>query len=105
MIIVKNNLIPLVSSAVLFSLITACGGGLESNKTSAITKDQQPPQPYQITQQQPHKPLDKQLRKAYKLSSNTDSALTVTSNENSIIITYTADNITIDIQVLNFQKA
>jgi hypothetical protein len=92
MTIVKNNLIPLVLSAVLFSLITACGGGSEPDKTSSIIKSQ-PPQPYQITQQ-PHKPLDKQLRRAYKLSRNTDSVLAVTSNENSIIITYTADNIT-----------
>ena len=91
---IKNNLIPLISSTVLFSLLTACGGGgsnPEPSKTPAANN-----QPHQ----QPHKLADKHMRKMHKLSRDTNSALTVSSSDNSIIITYTADNIS---STKNFQ--
>ena len=89
---IKNNLIPLISSTVLFSLLTACGGGgsnPEPSKTPAANNQQ----PHQQPQQQPHKLADKHMRKMHKLSRDTNSALTVSSNDNSITITYTADDL------------
>lgn len=92
---IKNNLIPLISSTVIFSLLTACGGGsdAEPSKASATINNQQPPQPHQISQQQPHKLAEK---KAYKLSNASNSGLTLTSNNNSITLTYTGDTISSD---------
>lgn len=100
---IKNNFIPLLSSTIFFSLLTACGSGSSDekpNKTPAATNKQQPPQPRQITQQQPHKLADKQLRKAYKLSRGSGSGITLSSNESSITLTYTGNNISGD---QNFQ--
>lgn len=76
----KNKLIQLIFSAVLFSLLSACGGG----KTSNTTNNNSP---------QPHNLTAKNMQEMHKLSSNTDSRLKVVSNNDSITITYTADNI------------